>query len=79
MRYGAAAEQALLNACDRTYESLIEDFGEVPSDLYVAGLMLANHLYEHRGPTSNVSLSSIPYTLDTFWKPYAILATKKEE
>lgn len=77
-RYGCAAEQALLNACERTYESLIEDYGSVPDDLYVAGLMLANHLYEHRGPTSNVSLSAIPYTLDTFWKPYALLTTKTE-
>ena len=51
----------------------------MPNDLYVAGLMLACHLYEHRGPTSNVSLSAIPYTLDMFWKPYAILATKKKE
>lgn len=78
-RYGAAAEQALLNACERTYESLVEDYGAVPNDLYVAGLMLANHLYEHRGPTANVSLSAIPYTLDMFWKPYAILVTKKKE
>ena len=78
-RYGAAAEQAVLNTCNRTYENLIEDYGEVPNDLYVAGLMLANHLYEHRGPTSNVSLSAIPYTLDIFWKPYAILATPKEK
>lgn len=77
--YGAAAEKALLNACERTYESLIEDYGKVPEDLYVAGLLLANHLYEHRGPTSNVSLSAVPYTLDMFWKPYAILADRKEE
>ena len=76
-RYGAAAEQALLNACNRTYESLIEQYAEVPSDLYVAGLMLTTHLYEHRGPTSNVSLSVIPYMLDMFWKPYAILAGQK--
>lgn len=78
-RYGAAAEDALLNACSRTFESIQEEYDGVPNDLYVAGLMLANHLYEHRGPTSNVSLSAIPYTLDMFWKPYAILATKKKE
>ena len=79
MRYGAAAEQALLNACGRTFESIEEEYGEIPNDLYLAGLMLANHLYEHRGPTSNVSISTIPYTLDMFWKPYAILTTAKEE
>lgn len=78
-RYGAAAEQALLNACNRTYEDLIMTYGEVPNDLYVAGLMLANHLYEHRGPTSNVSLSAVPYTLDMYWKPYAVLTTNKKD
>lgn len=77
MRYAAAAEDALLNACNRTFESLEEEYGDVPNDLYVAGLMLANHLYEHRGPTSNMSLSAIPYTLDMYLKPYTILTTQK--
>jgi hypothetical protein len=77
--YGAAAENALLNAMNRTVESLIEDYGEVPDDLHVAGLLLANHLYEHRGPTTNVSLSVVPYALDWLWKPYAILASNKKE
>ena len=75
--YGAAAEQALLNACNRTYENLIDQYTEVPNDLYVAGLLLTCHLYEHRGPTTNVTLSVVPYTLDMFWKPYAILADQK--
>ena len=77
--YGAAAEQALLNACNRTYENLIEQYTEVPNDLYLAGLMLATHLYEHRGPTTNVTLSVVPYSLDMFWKPYAILATTQNQ
>ena len=77
--YGAAAENALLNAMNRTVESLTEEYGAVPDDLHVAGLLLANHLYEHRGPTTNVSLSVVPYALDWLWKPYAILASNKKE
>ena len=72
--YGCAAENALLNACRRTVEDLIDEFGAVPDDLVVAGLLLAAHLYEHHGPTENVTLSAVPYSLDMFWKPYAILA-----
>ena len=77
--YGAAAENTLLNAMNRTVESLTEEYGEVPDDLHVAGLLLANHLYEHRGPTTNVSLSVVPYSLDWLWKPYAILTSNKKE
>lgn len=77
--YGAAAEQAILNACRRTYESLIADFGSVPYNLYLCGLLLANHLYEHRGPTTTTSISIIPYSLDMYWKPYAILANHKTQ
>lgn len=76
-RYGAAAEKALLNVCNRTYEDLIAEYEDVPDDLYVAALLLANHLYEHRGPTVTASLSVIPYSLDMYWKPYAILANPK--
>lgn len=78
-RYGKSAEQALLNACDRTYQSLIDEYEEIPDDLYVAGLLLTTHLYEHRSPTTNVTLSMVPYSLDMYWKPYAILATHKKD
>lgn len=72
--YGCAAENALLNAMRRTYDDLVEEYGGIPDDLVVAGLLLANHLYEHHGPTENVTLSAVPYSLDIYWKPYAILA-----
>lgn len=73
-RYGCAAENALLNAMRRTLKSIVDEYGSVPDDLVVAGLLLANHLYEHHGPTENVTLSAVPYSLDIYWKPYAILA-----
>ena len=79
MLYGAAAEQAILNACRRTYDELIEEYWAIPYDLYLCGLLLANHLYEHRGPTTTTSISVIPYSLDMYWKPYARLADKKEK
>ena len=76
--YGGASENTLLRICNRSYSDLLETFGEddgeggtvVPADFRVAALMLAKHLYEHRGPTENVSVSMVPYALDLLIKPY---------
>lgn len=76
--YGRGAEDALLNACERTLDDIKSaNNDEVPAGLHIAALMLATHLYEHRGPTTNVPVSAIPYTLDVYWKPYARLANPK--
>lgn len=81
--YGGASENTLLRICNRSYSDLLENFGEgggeggtvVPADFRVAALMLAKHLYEHRGPTENVSVSMVPYALDLLIKPFIRLAT----
>ena len=76
--YGCGAEEALLNACERTLDDIkAKNNNEVPASLHIAALLLATHLYEHRGPTTNVPVSAIPYTLDVYWKPYARLANPK--
>lgn len=85
--YGGASENALLRVCNRTYDDLLENFGEddgeggnvVPPDFRIAALMLAKHLYEHRGPTENVSLSMVPYSIDLLIKPFMRLTTSAEE
>lgn len=84
--YGGASENALLRVCNRTYDDLLENFGEddsdggkvVPPDFRVAALMLAKHLYEHRGPTENVSLSMVPYSIDLLIKPFMRLTSAEE-
>jgi len=84
--YGGAAENTLLRTCNRTYSDLLKNFGEddgkggkvVPPDFRVAALMLAKHLYEHRGPTENVSVSMVPYALDYLIKPFMRLTTADE-
>ena len=84
--YGSASENALLRVCNRTYDDLLENFGEdgekggkvVPPDFRIAALMLAKHLYEHRGPTENVSLSMVPYSIDLFIKPFMRLTSAEE-
>lgn len=84
--YGGASENTLLRICNRTYSDLLENFGEddgkggkvVPPDFRVAALMLAKHLYEHRGPTENVIVSMVPYALDNLIKPFMRLTTADE-
>lgn len=81
--YGGAAENALLRVCNRTYDDLLENFGEddgdggkvVPTDFRLAALMLAKHLYEHRGPTDNVPIYIVPYAIDLMVKPFIRLST----
>ena len=81
--YGGAAENALLRVCNRTYDDLLENFGEddgeggnvVPNDFRVAALMLTKHLYEHRGPTENVPIYMVPYAMDLMVKPFIRLCT----
>lgn len=83
--YGNAAENALLRICNRTCDDLLDTFGEddgkggkkCPSDFYVASLMLAKHLYEHRGPTEGITLSAVPYSLDLLIKPFTKLTSDK--
>ena len=87
--YGGASENTLLRICNRSYSDLLENFGEdgdddgegskvVPADFRVAALLLAKHLYEHRGPTENVSVSMVPYALDSLIKPFMRLTTEDE-
>lgn len=80
--YGAAAENTLLRICNRSVDDIIELFGEdnkMPSDFIVAGLLLAKHLYEHRGPTQNVPIAMVPYTIDMLIMPFMKLGAREEE
>ena len=38
--YGDDAEQTVLNICNRSYEDIMETYGEGPKPLFVAALML---------------------------------------
>lgn len=83
--YGNAAENTLLRLCNRSYDNLMEKFGEevegemqAPSDFRMAALLLANHLYENHVPTKSVSISMVPYTLDMLVKPFMKLTNEED-
>jgi len=75
-RYATGAENGILKLCGRTYEEMLETFGEedVKSNLTTAALLLTEHLYTHRAAAENVTLDVIPYGIDFWVKPYIKLA-----
>ena len=73
-RHACAAEDAVLNVCNRTVTDIFETYGEFPSGLVVAALLLTDDLYNHRGTISPVSVYHLP-AFDINVKPYIKLTT----
>ena len=48
--YGKAAEDTLLNLLNRSYQDLLESYGEVPAPLVQAAMLLVGQSYQHREP-----------------------------
>lgn len=68
--YGEDAETTVLNICNRSYEDIIEMYGEVPKPLWVAALQLVEVDYTHRSPDSMNNLYAVKYSFDMKIKPY---------
>lgn len=71
--YGDSAEETVVCMLNRTIEDLFATYGDIPSPVKHAVLMLAAHSYAHREPASVQNLYTVPYTLDALIKPYMIL------
>ncbi len=74
--YGSAAEDTVLNICNRTIDDVIEQYGGVPDPLRQATLLLVGISYQYREPVSSLNMSHVPYTFDILIKPYMRLADK---
>jgi hypothetical protein len=72
--YGEAAEEAVLNVCNRTMEDVVEQYGKVPKGLYVAALMQVEASYDHRSTVSPQNLYNVP-GFSIHVKPYIKLTT----
>lgn len=70
--YGESAEVTILNMLNRSFESLIEEYGCVPTPIRHACLLLAAHSYTNREPASTQNLYAVPYSIDALIKPYMI-------
>lgn len=70
--YGSAAENGILRVMNRSWEDVRNNLSEedINGALTIAGLLLTDHLYNHRGPTENVQVYQIPYSVDYYIKPF---------
>lgn len=71
--YAKSAERTVLNYIGRTYDELIECYGEVPDDLFEASLMLVELSYTQRAPVTQQNLYTVNYHFDFKLKPYVKL------
>lgn len=75
--YAEAAETATLNYIGRSVDELKKmNGGTMPVPVVQATLMIVDHLYQQRSPTSSIKLSSVPYTFDFLVLPYVRLTNK---
>ena len=63
-QYGTAAEEFLLTYIARTYENLLDIYGEIPPQLFVAVQMLVENMYQNRSMISQAHYSYVDYTFD---------------
>ena len=54
--YGSSAEDTVLNYINRSYQELLETYGEVPAPIRQATLMLVDNSYQHRTPDAITQL-----------------------
>ena len=77
--YGESAEDSVLDIIRRSYTEVIETYGNVPTPLIHASLMLVDLSYKERGPMSSQNLYQVPYAVDFKLKPYMKLADEDEQ
>lgn len=68
--YGSAAEDTVLNCLNRTYQDVLEEYGEVPAAIRQATLMLVDSSYNHRSPAEPTQMYYVTYGFDILIKPY---------
>lgn len=74
-QYATAAENTILSLCNRSYESLLDEYdGKVPAELYTAVQLLVDAQYTHRSPVSVTNMSIAPYNFDLLIKPFMVLS-----
>jgi hypothetical protein len=76
--HAEAAEDAVLNVCNRTITDIFETYGQIPSGLVVAALLLTDDMYNHRGTISPTSVQHLP-AFDINVKPYIKLTTNNNQ
>jgi len=75
---GDGAEEMVMNACARSYENIMEEYGRVPQSLVNATKMLVALGYQQREVVSQQNMYAVPYSFELAVKPYMRLADNSE-
>ena len=72
--WAESAEETVINSCNRTLESIYEEYGEVPRNLVHAALLLTAQSYHIGEPITDRNLYIVPYqNLEALTRFYRIL------
>lgn len=72
--YANSAEDAVLNICRRTVSDMEKKYGQIPSPIIHAALMLVDLFYQQRAPASTVDFTTVPFGFDLLLRPYMRLS-----
>lgn len=70
VRKATAAEDFILGYIDRTYDDLVDEYGEVPQPIVEAALMVTEDLYTHPSNSEAVSVNPTAIGFDFLIKKY---------
>ena len=71
--YCESAEDTILGILNRSYDSIIEEYGDIPPVIRHTTAELAADSFTHRTPSSPTALHLEPYHIDFKLRQYMIL------
>ena len=72
--YGESAECQVLGDINRSYEEVMETYGEIPMDLQHATLLVVDQSYRQRSAADTMQWYSVPYAYESKTRKYTRLA-----
>lgn len=68
--YADSAQSVTLEYLGRSLEDIVEEYGDIPTPLRHAALMLVDFSYQQRSPMTTAQMHLVPYTYDFLITPY---------
>ena len=72
--YGESAEETVMNICNRSYEDFIDQYGDIPTPIRHAVLLIAGVSYRNREAVTAQNMYMVPYSFEALVRPYTKLS-----
>ena len=73
-QYALGTEDAMLALMNRTFENIMDVYGEVPAPIVNASLLIVAQCYQNRETVSSQNLSPIAYSFDFLIRDFILLS-----